>query len=162
MKRLGPWSLTPPGSALAADGQTLLVPTADGYNKMALPAPLYREELQVWAKVPANVAFPLNRAAALVLFDHASELLEGIGIPAQLDAAGAECLSAECWRVVCGVFRPGVGVRSCVDRFIEEGGVRPKLTQIEDEAQRVLATQLAHVAAWAVLRAAADMCEDAS
>jgi hypothetical protein len=126
------------------------------------PAPLLNAEVEPWALPPAGARFGMHPVGVVPLYQRAHGVLDGSGVLAALDAADAERVGEECWRLASEVFSPGEGVRASLERAVQDRVVRPNLMGQASEENKLRRFQLAYVAAWAVFRAASELAREAT
>jgi hypothetical protein len=150
----------PPAGGLSGNGRVLRLRDPHVDIPRLMPAPLLQSEVELWVRPAASVAFPVHPAGVTVLYDRAQRILAAVAAATQLEVVERPTLNRELWRIASTVYAPGAGVRSAMDRVVEERAVRPNLTGVVGDDERLRLMQLAHLASWAVLRAAADWCQD--
>lgn len=151
----------PPAGGRSRDGRVVRLRDARVDVPRFLPAPLLQAEAELCQKVPAGVSFPLHPLSAVTLYDRAQDVLAASGVLAQLDGDERSTLDLDCWRIVGVRFSPGVGVRAAMDRVLEDRSLRPNLTGAATDDEKTRRMQLAHLAGWAVFRAASDWSQEA-
>lgn len=126
-----------------------------------MPTPLLQAEVEPWLKAPTAAAFPLHPAGVTNLYDRAQHVLAVAEAYTQLDVGERPTLNRECWRISCILYTPGGGIRAAMDRVLEDRAVRPNLTGVRTDDEKLRLMQLAHLAAWAVFRACGDLSRQA-
>lgn len=150
----------PPAGGRSGNGRILRLRDPHVDVPRLMPAPLLQSEVELWVRPSASAAFPVHPAGVTVLYDRAQRILGAVDAAAHLDVGERPTLNRELWRIASAVYAPGAGVRSAMDRVVEERGLRPNLTGVVGEDERLRLMQLAHLASWAVLRAASDWCQE--
>lgn len=157
-----PGTVAPPDAGRSADGRA--VKLRDGRSPVVRPhpAPLLSAEVEPWTLPPAAVRFGLHPVGVVPLYQRAHLVLDDAGVLAGLDVEDVERVGAECWRIASEVFTPGEGVRSSLERVVQERVIRPNLMGQVSDNDKLRVLQLAYVAAWAVFRAASELAREAA
>lgn len=122
------------------------------------PEPLLQAEMEPWARPSGSVAFSTHPYGAAELHSQAWALLRETGVASRLSDADMQRLAAECWRIAGVVFTPGVAIRQALDGAAESTSLRPYIHgPVGGGMDGLRVQQLAHLAAWAVFRAACDL-----
>lgn len=159
---VGRWSPPehcPPSAALSGDGRVLRLRDPHVEVPRLSPAPMLQPEVELWVRPAASTAFPIHPGVVTTLYDRAQSVLDAAGAAESLDAGERPVLNRELWRISSAVYAPGGGVRAALDRAVEDRVLRPNLTGVTGEGDRLRLIQLAHLAAWAVFKAAIDWCQ---
>ncbi|WDT93806.1 hypothetical protein JDY09_00650 [Thermoleophilum album] len=151
----------PPKGRLSSDGRVVVLHDASLKVPTPLPAPLLQAEVDLWQRPPAGVCFPLHPVAITVLYDRAWAALEGTGVLDGLAEDDRSTLASKCWRIASLLFKPGMSIRAAMERVLEGRALHPNLTGVSTANDRLRLLQLAHLASWAVFRAATSWSEDA-
>lgn len=114
-------------------------------------APLLQAEVRTWRRPSAAASFPLHPLGVLHLYDRAMGVIEEAGALDRFSAEDRGHVERLCSRFAGRVFAPGLSIRSALDRAIDGRWLSPR---DDDEGAGVL--QAAHLAAWAVVQAAAE------
>ncbi|MBX5441606.1 MAG: hypothetical protein IRZ32_08780 [Solirubrobacteraceae bacterium] len=127
-------------------------------KERAYPQPLLAVEVAPWTRPSGSVAFSTHPYGAEELHSQAWALLRATGVASQLSKTDVQRLGAECWRIAGVVFTPGVAIRSALDAAVEGGSLRPRVYgPIGGGMDGMQIQRLAHLATWAVFRAACDL-----
>ena len=159
MGRWSPPEHCPPSAALSGDGRVLRLRDPHVEVPRLSPAPMLQSEVELWVRPSASTSFPIHPAGVTTLYDRAQCVLDASGAAERLDAGERPALNRELWRISSAVYVPGGGVRAAMDRAVEDRVLRPNLTGVTGEDDRLRLMQLAHLAAWAVFNAAVGWCQ---
>lgn len=111
-------------------------------------APLVEAEVEVWQRPASTTAFPLHPLGVLHLHSRAQAVVNALALAGELDPDERVALDGVLWRVSQDVYVAGTSIRTCLDAAAERHRTQ--------KASNPRAAQFAHLATWAVFRAAAD------